>query len=122
MRSKKILDMIVLAFLTVFPARAWSCIVPHPATTDGDLLRATEGMAAFKGKIVQIIPYGAASLNAIPHGGFQLRLKVVENVMASRAGDLISVDYGPCSYVPGAQGAIVPVLAILNSNGLWHSR
>jgi hypothetical protein len=98
---------------------AWGCLSDVPPVTVEDLQYPPAKMIAFSGLITKVtIPQ---PLGAKPHGGFQLRLKVVQVFQGVQLGNSITVLYGNCHNLPGKKGDKINVLALPNQKGGWYA-
>jgi hypothetical protein len=94
---------------------ALACVVPPSGIRDSDLQNVPEGMVAARAEIVAMNWHGVHR-RRLPHSGFTLELRV-HKAVANVSGDALSVEYGPCSWVPGKVGDTVPVIARRAFNG-----
>jgi hypothetical protein len=117
MKFRRVSVAIAASLLTT--GNAWACPMDAPPVTAEDLKYPPAKMIAFSGIITKITTTGL--LGAKPHGGFQLRLKVVKVFQGGQLGQNISIAYGGCHNLPGSKGSKVNVLALPDQKGGWYA-
>jgi hypothetical protein len=111
----------LLATASILAAgNAIACLGDAPPVTDKDLQYPPANMAAFRAKITKIVNRGSLD-GGKPHGGFELKLKIIQVFQGRDLGETIAVSYGGCHNLPGKQGEEVNVLALKDRNKGWYA-
>ena len=116
-RFCQIFSAMTVAATCSYSSIAAACIMMVPPVSYQDLHNAPAEMVAFTAIIEKISSQG--SLDALPHNGFTLKLKVQKVIKGRDLGTSLEVKYGPCHGVPGKIGEKINVLAA-NEKG-WHA-
>jgi hypothetical protein len=120
MRFPHITPFLIATPILFSGANTWGCPAPGQLPRETDLQYPPVDMIAFKGIITKTITYG--NLNeGLPHGGFQLTLKITKVYQGNKLGDTIAINYGGCHLLPGKQGSEINVLARFNQKEGWSA-
>jgi hypothetical protein len=112
---------LLIAIPVLFSAgAAWGCLGDAPLVSEEDLKYPPADTIAFKAVIEKISSHGDLDRGK-PHSGFQLNLKITKVYQGANLGDTISINYGGCHNLPGKQGSVVNVLALLSKKEGWYA-
>lgn len=120
MRLHYITPLLVAVPMLFSAGNAWGCLTPGQLPHEIDLQYPPVGTIAFKGVIIKTTTYG--NLNeGLPHGGFQLMLKITKVYQGNKLGDTIAINYGGCHLLPGKQDSEINVLALYSKKEGWYA-
>jgi hypothetical protein len=99
---------------------ARGCRTDAPLVNEIDLKYPPADMIAFKATITKISSHGDLDRGK-PHGGFQLKLKIIKVYQGANLGNTIVINYGGCHNLPGKKGSAINVLALLSNKEGWYA-
>jgi hypothetical protein len=120
MRFHYITSLLVVIPMLFSTENAWSCITGASLPREEDLQYPPADTIAFKAVVTKISSHGDLD-GGIPHGGFQLKLKITKVYQGANLGNTIVINYGSCHNLPGKQGSVINVLALLSKKEGWYA-
>ncbi|MCI5059899.1 MAG: hypothetical protein MRY79_02380 [Alphaproteobacteria bacterium] len=114
------LPILMLALLLIPVPYAQACLMDVPLVTEEDVVHVIphptlDGVISVKGIIKRITYEG--KLDVKPHNGFTIQLKIIKNYHNETVGDVITVRYGACHNLPGAEGDLIYAIAYADKGG-----